>query len=50
MTNTKSIAVAMQEAGWVMIVILICATTTSASSILVPTRLRYLRQIASRYL
>jgi len=40
MTNAKSIAFAFQEAGWLTIIVLICATTIAASSILVPPRLR----------
>ena len=50
MVNTKSIVVAFQEAGWLMIVLLICATTIAASSILVPPRLRFLSPLVSRYL
>ncbi len=49
MTNAKSIAVAFQGAGWWIVIVLMCATTIAASTLVSP-RFRYLRKIASRYL
>lgn len=50
MTNAKSIALAFQDAGWLIVIVLICAITIAASSMFVSPRLRFLRKIASRAL
>jgi hypothetical protein len=49
MMTAKSFTNAFQEAGWLMIVVLICVATRIASSMFVAARVTYLRQLASRY-
>jgi len=47
MTNMKSIIVAFEEIGWLLVILLICAATVAASSILSRPRFRHFRQIAA---
>jgi hypothetical protein len=48
MTKPKSIAVALQEADWLMMIVLIRAISIAPSSIVASSRFRHLRQLASR--
>jgi len=41
MANLKSIAMSIQDVGWLTVVLLICVTIIAAASIRVPTLIRY---------
>jgi hypothetical protein len=48
--NSKSVVTAFQDVLWLLIVLLICATTIAASSLVSRPGFNYFRQVAARYL